>query len=153
MTVAVLTVRTEPTAEASLAAIRDRRRFGIAIAAMINIIATTISNSISENPRFYFDALPRNRDSAGYPAARSTLISVLLFIILLPNLVGGMTGPGRIPVVSGKTALPQVFVESFLGNSGWGPRGGKKFSSGERTFSSVPNSHSCAQGLTLAEEH
>jgi hypothetical protein len=38
----VLTVRTEPTADASLAAIFDLIRFGIAIAAMIRMIATTI---------------------------------------------------------------------------------------------------------------
>src|SRR5580658_6590804 len=40
----------EPTAEASLAAIRDRRRFGIAIAAMIRMMATTINNSMREKP-------------------------------------------------------------------------------------------------------
>ena len=50
MTAEVLSVRTEPTAEASLAAMRARSKFGIAIAAMIKIIATTISNSISEKP-------------------------------------------------------------------------------------------------------
>jgi len=52
-----LTVRIEPTADASLAAIRDLSRFGIAIAAIIKIIATTINNSISENP-FCFFVLP-----------------------------------------------------------------------------------------------
>src|SRR5260370_10831221 len=50
VTSAVLMVRREPTAEASFAAIRDRRRFGIAIAAMIKMIATTINSSINENP-------------------------------------------------------------------------------------------------------
>jgi hypothetical protein len=50
----VLMVRSEPTAEASLAAILDRSRLGIAIAAMIRIIATTISNSINENPLVLF---------------------------------------------------------------------------------------------------
>ena len=48
--VAVLRVRSDPTAEDWLAAIRDRSRLGIAMAAMIRMIATTISNSISENP-------------------------------------------------------------------------------------------------------
>src|SRR5437763_6136375 len=43
-------VRTEPTADASLAAIRERSRFGIAMAAMIRMIATTISSSISDKP-------------------------------------------------------------------------------------------------------
>jgi hypothetical protein len=46
----VLVVRTELAADDSLAEIRARNRFGIAIAAMIRIIATTISNSISEKP-------------------------------------------------------------------------------------------------------
>src|SRR5258708_6620031 len=47
-------VRIEPTAEASLAAIRERSRFGMAMAAMIRMIATTISNSISEKPFWFF---------------------------------------------------------------------------------------------------
>ena len=42
--------RTELAAEDSLAAIFARIRFGIAIAAMIRIMATTIRSSISENP-------------------------------------------------------------------------------------------------------
>jgi len=37
-------------AEASLAEILARNRLGIAIAAMMRMIATTISNSISEKP-------------------------------------------------------------------------------------------------------
>src|ERR1700693_2577173 len=43
-------VRSELTADDSLAAMRARSRFGMAIAAIIRIIATTISNSISEKP-------------------------------------------------------------------------------------------------------
>src|SRR2546430_1725930 len=43
-------VRIALTADDSFAAIRARSRFGMAIAAIIRIIATTISNSISENP-------------------------------------------------------------------------------------------------------
>src|SRR5580704_544933 len=50
MTADVLMVRIDPTADASLAAMRARSKFGIAMAAMIKIIATTISNSISEKP-------------------------------------------------------------------------------------------------------
>src|SRR6266446_1264025 len=46
--------RMEPTADASLAAIRERSRFGMAIAAMIKMIATTISNSIREKPFCFF---------------------------------------------------------------------------------------------------
>src|SRR5215217_170057 len=41
-------------AEASLAACRDLSKFGIAIAAIIPMIATTISSSISENPLSLF---------------------------------------------------------------------------------------------------
>src|SRR5438309_4527877 len=43
-------VRMEPTADDSLAAMRARSKFGIAIAAIIRMIATTISSSISEKP-------------------------------------------------------------------------------------------------------
>src|SRR5277367_1625181 len=50
----VLTVRIEPTADASLAAIFDLMRFGIAIAAMIRMIATTIKSSIREKPFCFF---------------------------------------------------------------------------------------------------
>jgi hypothetical protein len=50
---AVLIVRHDATAEASFAAIRARSKFGIAIAAMIKMIATTIKSSISEKP-FWF---------------------------------------------------------------------------------------------------
>src|SRR5271163_2860744 len=61
---AVLMVRMEPTAEASFAAMRDRSRLGIAMAAMIKMIATTISNSISEKPFcFLFIVSPRSRGS------------------------------------------------------------------------------------------
>src|SRR5581483_9283164 len=47
---AVTIVRTEAAAEDSLAAILARNRFGIAIATMIRMIATTISNSINKKP-------------------------------------------------------------------------------------------------------
>ena len=40
----------EPAAEESFAAIRARIRFGIAMAAITNMIATTINNSMSEKP-------------------------------------------------------------------------------------------------------
>src|SRR5216684_7878105 len=42
--------RSEAAADESLADMRARIRLGIAIAAMIRMIATTISNSISEKP-------------------------------------------------------------------------------------------------------
>ena len=47
-------VRIEATAEDSLAAMRERSKFGIAIAAIIKIIATTIKSSISEKPFCFF---------------------------------------------------------------------------------------------------
>src|SRR6185437_3254171 len=47
---AVTIERTDAAAEDSLAAILARSRFGMAIAAMIKMIATTISNSINEKP-------------------------------------------------------------------------------------------------------
>src|ERR1700722_15080812 len=47
---AVLMVRTALTADDSFAAMRARSRFGIAIAAIIRMMATTINNSISEKP-------------------------------------------------------------------------------------------------------
>src|SRR4029077_3929710 len=46
----VFKVRSEPTAEAWLAAIFDRNRLGMAMAAIIRIIATTIKSSINEKP-------------------------------------------------------------------------------------------------------
>jgi len=50
----VFSVRSDATAEAWFAAILDFSKFGMAIAAMIRMIATTISNLINENPWFRF---------------------------------------------------------------------------------------------------
>src|SRR3989442_7526726 len=47
---AVFRDRNDPSAEASFAAIFERSKLGMAIAAMIKMIATTIRSSISENP-------------------------------------------------------------------------------------------------------
>src|SRR5437867_983462 len=44
----------EAVAEPSLAERRALNKFGIAIAAMIKIMATTINSSISENPLLFF---------------------------------------------------------------------------------------------------
>jgi hypothetical protein len=49
----VLTARIPPIADVSLPDIRARSRPGIAIAAMMPMIATTISSSISVNPSFF----------------------------------------------------------------------------------------------------
>src|SRR5437660_14993 len=50
-TCAVAILRTELAAEDSLAAILARKKLGMAIAAMIKMIATTMSSSIREKPR------------------------------------------------------------------------------------------------------
>src|SRR5579864_4621575 len=93
-------VRVEPTAEAWLAAIRERIRFGIAMAAMIRMIATTISNSINEKPfSFLFIVFPRSNApdlcllytlamyalsiAREMPASRSRFTSAALIKILL----------------------------------------------------------------------
>ena len=47
---ALLMARTEPMADASLPDMRARRRPGIAMAAMMPMIATTISSSMSVKP-------------------------------------------------------------------------------------------------------
>src|ERR1700681_1021717 len=47
---AVLMVRMEPTADDSLAATRALNKFGMAMAAMMRMMPTTISSSINEKP-------------------------------------------------------------------------------------------------------
>src|SRR5882724_685055 len=47
-------VRSEDCAEPSFAARREARRFGIAMAAIMPMIATTMSSSISEKPFWFF---------------------------------------------------------------------------------------------------
>src|SRR5437899_10688147 len=68
-------VRNEPTAEAWLAAIRAFNKLGMAMAAMIRMIATTISNSISEKPfclriAFFLLQQNQNRESNNFPTLR-----------------------------------------------------------------------------------
>src|SRR5215471_5586507 len=62
-------VRMVDTADDSLAAIRARSKLGMAIAAMIRMIATTIRSSISEKPFCFF-------------------ISILISVIHAVNLFG-----------------------------------------------------------------
>lgn len=59
---AVPTVRSAAAAEASLAAILDLNKFGTAIAAMIRMIATTISSSINEKPFCFFIFCPLSKE-------------------------------------------------------------------------------------------
>src|SRR5271155_3831493 len=47
-------VRRDPTAEVSLAAMRERSRFGMAMAAMMRMMATTINSSMREKPFWFF---------------------------------------------------------------------------------------------------
>src|SRR5207244_11347132 len=58
VTSAVPIVRTEPAAEDSLAAIFERSKFGMAMAALIRMIATTIKSSIREKPFSFFMLSP-----------------------------------------------------------------------------------------------
>jgi len=52
----VVVISSYDAAGASVAAILDRNNAGLAIAEMIRMIATTISNSIREKPRCLFIA-------------------------------------------------------------------------------------------------
>src|SRR6516225_3807211 len=70
LTSAVLIVRSEPAAEDSLADILARIKFGIAMAAMIRMIATTISNSIREKPFCLFICFSSGIDSSASPLVR-----------------------------------------------------------------------------------
>src|SRR2546429_669769 len=74
-TSALVMPRIEDTADASLAAIRECNRLGIAMAAMIRMIAITINNSIRVNPRLGMEylagisiSIPRFKPSRLNPA-------------------------------------------------------------------------------------
>src|ERR1700721_2487448 len=69
MTFAVEIVRQFSTALASLAAIRARKKLGIAIAARIKIMATTTSSSINEKPPAV--RLTRHLSGSGSGAGRN----------------------------------------------------------------------------------
>src|ERR1700679_1141823 len=82
--------RTDPAADESLADIRARIRFGMAMAAMIKMMATTISSSISENPfclclnagiRLFFP-------HALFPATFSGPIALYGFTLQLKDHIG-----------------------------------------------------------------
>src|SRR5262249_61657251 len=62
---ALLIARSDPIAEASLPDMRARSKPGTAIAAMMPMIATTISSSISVKPfasRIFMDSIPFRKD-------------------------------------------------------------------------------------------
>src|ERR1700730_1192336 len=70
---AEFSARREPTAAASFAAIFDHKRFGIAMATMIKIMVTTMSNSMSENPFCclpHFISIPQTRRPLTPPHSR-----------------------------------------------------------------------------------
>src|SRR5215469_753029 len=80
-------VRIPLAADDSFAAIRARSRFGIAIAAMIKMIATTINSSISENPlclRICFMS-PSNRYLKANRNALESVPRFLSWLCLLGN--------------------------------------------------------------------
>src|SRR5690348_16775045 len=73
-------VRMDETAEASLAEILARSRLGIAMAAMIRMMATTINNSMREKPLACLERFIRNpclllKFSASGPKPRPTAVS------------------------------------------------------------------------------
>src|SRR5882724_1919568 len=74
---------TAATAEASLADMRELRKLGMAIAAMIKIIATTIRSSMSENPVCLF--LIRGHQPA---IVLPRMTSLNLFTLIEQHFVG-----------------------------------------------------------------
>ena len=66
-------VRSEPTAADSFAAIRERRKLGMAIAAIIRMIATTINNSMREKPFVFRIASPKVAGKARRPDSSTTV--------------------------------------------------------------------------------
>src|ERR1700693_2214085 len=66
-------MRTEAAADESWAAIRARIKFGIAMAAMIRMIATTINSSISEKPLCF--RMSAHISASGRPFFRDYLMS------------------------------------------------------------------------------
>src|SRR5215467_12219914 len=100
-------VRIEATAEASLAAIRERSRLGIAIAAMIKMIATTMSNSINEKPfcllRIGIESLLvvkcQSTPSDGHVWRQAYFqCGCLLLFLRITLVLKGLTGPRTIRV-------------------------------------------------------
>src|SRR6266478_5013505 len=77
--------RREATAEASLAAMRERIRLGMAIAAITKITTTTINSSIREKPVCF------ERICSGPPQALHKPSATLL----VPSLLGMLKPPAR----------------------------------------------------------
>src|ERR1019366_6194851 len=89
----------EAAAEASFAAILDLSKLGTAIAAMIRMIATTISSSINEKPFSFF--------ILSFP-------SLVVFKILF----GGVPRMLRLGTLKGKRAFPFFAKTGQLGYMG-----------------------------------
>jgi hypothetical protein len=66
----------EPTAEASSAAILERKRLGMAIAAMMRMIATTINSLMSEKPVWLFSVRIFSPEDIGWAHPASPTVGV-----------------------------------------------------------------------------
>src|ERR1700719_434177 len=100
-------VRTEATADDSLTAILARSRFGMAIAAMIRIMATTINSSISEKP-FCLELLARRfrvRSMVIFRVVFRVMENCLRSRILAGSRRRGRTKPGGLSFLGYKPGL------------------------------------------------
>src|SRR5437899_3177377 len=107
----------ELAADDSLAAMRARSRFGMAIAAIMRMIATTISNSISEKPLCFFISSP-----GMYSACHRFPVPTLSRILTLPFWIRQATfraqqGAARIVTLfaTGRRAKNQVSLNPLSG--------------------------------------
>src|SRR5579863_5419272 len=82
-------VCSEAAADESLAAIRARIRFGIAIAAMIRMMATTISSSISEKPFCCFRI-------SFFPSFWTFVDLMLVMVMTQSNLMMALASPNSL---------------------------------------------------------
>ena len=91
----VTTVRMVEIELASFAEIRALSRFGIAIAAIIAIIAMTIINSISVNPNFFmvlpFDTVSNNQFFIGYCSVGDDMLGIVPSVVKWINPLGSMS--------------------------------------------------------------
>src|SRR5260370_25925081 len=104
-------VRSDATADDSLAAIFERSKFGMAIAAIIRIMATTISNSIREKPRCFLIASPA--ENASYiPSCRQLLIGAARKVPT--EEPSGLSGLGSFPLPGGRIRTKKGRKLNFL---------------------------------------
>jgi len=102
--------RSEAAADESLAAILARIRLGIAIAAMIRMIATTISSSISEKPLLLFTHLV-------FPSLKTQFFELMLVIVMTQSgLMFAPAGPNRVINLGSSRASSKTFVYMMITN-------------------------------------